>query len=44
MESEDVDAVNVRSTGESASKARKTRIEDFSAFAPVAGSVTEWIV
>ena len=34
MESEEVDAVRVLSTGESARRDRKTKMDDFNAFAP----------
>lgn len=34
MESDDVAAVSVRNNGDNASNARKTRIDDLTAFAP----------
>lgn len=34
MESDEVEAESVRNTGDSASRARKTRMEDLSALAP----------
>lgn len=40
IESEDVEAVKVRRTGDSAMRARKTKIDDFKALAPVIDHVT----